>query len=464
MSVHVAQQVVLNSTPESWLSEGVPVTLSSGQQIPIRVDFAYQRTAKSSSNKAPMAILYWEGPGVTKAVIPSNALYPSSGSGQGLLAVYRSGGDGVPKTWTQVDPEIDHIWLLGRAVVPTHPAAEAAVAQSLRLAAATSPAYLATSGTVDPAAVKDLYNILKKLAGYLSSQQRASLLQDIADRPALLSSFTWDQLERIYYFYRTGSPDEALDLIGQWSQLHPDAECVISEDFYTANRKQYRDVTIALVWQHRSHSDRLEQRYLVMPDGGCCLPVAYTLGYGHLVLGTIGDWIGQLDGQLDNSELTGDRRAGWLLARAQAEEIRYGRPDRHVESKEHIFAGRQWLEEATLVAQTEPVKLRANKELLARLATYQVASKAGDFLDGVEQRFTTDASAAVLAEWRTELQEVAAEHQRRQDERREIARRGYLDSLSHRLQRAIDRDDTISIERYQGLLKKAGEPGDVATP
>jgi len=117
-----------------------------------------------------------------------------------------------------------------------------------------------------------------------------------------------------------------------------------------------------------------------------------------------------------------------------------------------------------LVAQTEPVKLRANKELLARLATYQVASKAGDFLDGVEQRFTTDASAAVLAEWRTELQEVAAEHQRRQDERREIARRGYLDSLSHRLQRAIDRDDTISIERYQGRLKKAGEPSDVATP
>ena len=72
--------------------------------------------------------------------------------------------------------------------------------------------------------------------------------------------------------------------------------------------------------------------------------------------GNILPWIERLEARLADESLTGDRRVNWLLARAQAEEIRRGRPHEHYLTVERPLAGRAWIEEATLVAESEGVR------------------------------------------------------------------------------------------------------------
>jgi hypothetical protein len=177
-------------------------------------------------------------------------------------------------------------------------------------------------------------------------------------------------------------------VLGAWAQLHSDECPVLAVDFHGANRAVYQGLARRIVGQYRPHLETLEQQYLQLPDGGCALPVAYSLAYGYWMDGRIEEWIAQLEARLADAQLSGDERVNWLLARAQAEEIRSSPPGQHWFSLDRFLAGRGWIEEATLVADSEPVRLRAFQELAARLTVDEHLAAARQILDRAGQRCT----------------------------------------------------------------------------
>ena len=92
----------------------------------------------------------------------------------------------------------------------------------------------------------------------------------------------------------------------------------------SSGRLPYQLLADAMASQYPPHRQLLEQANLKLPNGGCCLPVAYILSYALLEEGQIGDWISRLKEVLDDGSITGDQRVEWLLAR-EAEEVRRAR-------------------------------------------------------------------------------------------------------------------------------------------
>jgi hypothetical protein len=174
------------------------------------------------------------------------------------------------------------------------------------------------------------------------------------------------------------------------------------------------------------------------------------------VQGNLLTWIDQLDARLADDQLAGDRRVNWLLARAQAEEIRHSRPHEHYLTMDCPLAGRAWLEEATLVAQSEEPRLRAYRELAARLAAEERLDAAGSTLDAAAQRCRAAESTAALAQWRTELASQYAVVQQRQAQQELLAQEAYVTRLRTRYQRAANSGDTAAAARYKDLLSAAG--------
>ena len=89
-----------------------------------------------------------------------------------------------------------------------------------------------------------------------------------------------------------------------------------------SGRLPYQLLADAMASQYPPHRQLLEQANLKLPNGGCCLPVAYILSYALLEEGQIGARISRLKKVLDDGSITGDHRVEWLLALAQAERIR----------------------------------------------------------------------------------------------------------------------------------------------
>ena len=139
--------------------------------------------------------------------------------------------------------------------------------------------------------------------------------------PPLLAECGSQDAATVYSRCRVGAPDEAFQTLGLWAQLHPDDAPALAVDYYLANRRVYRELSRKMTSQDPALLDQFERDYLVLPDGGCVLPVAYTLAYGYWVQGNILPWIERLEARLADESLTGNRRVNWLLA------LRPGRRD-----------------------------------------------------------------------------------------------------------------------------------------
>jgi hypothetical protein len=119
---------------------------------------------------------------------------------------------------------------------------------------------------------------------------------------------------------------------------------------------------------------------------------------------------------------------------------------------DRFLAGRGWLEEATLVAQSETVRLRAFQELAARQTVEQRIAAANKVLDEAAQRCGSAESVAALAQWRQELDGLSQAFQERREREEALIREAYAQRLRTRYQRALDRGDSQAAARYQDLL------------
>lgn len=455
-SVWVDGRQVLDSTENGWTHRGNPAALSQGQPQAIRVEFSftYRGTPENPTNIVypAIAMLMWEGPGVDKSIVPASAFTLAEGTGNGLLAEYSFSVDGTQDTRTE--PTIDHAWFGQMAVLPTNPEIHAQLVNRA-WALALEPEYLAQWDSEETRPSANVMWLEPTLLTLMDSSQHASVASELLARPVLLETYSsLSQINGFYWMSRTGAPEKSLDVLGTWMQANPD------NDPRFDNISEIRGVpsylTEDLVWQNRPNLDLFEERYLNMPDGGCCLPVAYVVCYGHQVEGRITEWIEKLDARLDDDSLTGDRRVNWLLARAHAEEIRHNRPGRHFEKTNRYLAGRDWIELACLAAQSEPVRLRAHKEYAIRLVARERFDGARQWLEFAATRFSDAASAEALAAWADEIDQAEADCRQKRQEAEEAAQQVYIQQLRSRHQRASDAGDDQAVGRYEQLLTAAG--------
>jgi hypothetical protein len=243
-------------------------------------------------------------------------------------------------------------------------------------------------------------------------------------------------------------------------QMHANAEPTFGSyrEFFRANRLPYQLLADGVGLQYTPHQELLEHRYLELPGGGCCLPVAYVLGHAYTEQGRIKEWIGKLHARMADKSLAGDQRVGWLLARAHAEELREAIPQgrrRELAVRPLYLAGRGWLETACLEAQSEPLRLRAYQELITQLALQDATrAQARNMLARAAER--NPASRPTIAAWEVEIGKIETLAQQSRQTQEEQAQEAYVQSLRRRHKRATEQGDRQAVGRYERLLRESG--------
>ncbi|MCA9264272.1 MAG: hypothetical protein KDA60_10510, partial [Planctomycetales bacterium] len=313
-----------------------------------------------------------------------------------------------------VDPMIDFAWQRLRGVTSSHRAAQQHAGELL-FSRASDADFLDACQT-DPAVVHPLIQH-PDLSEFLSGDERAAFARELLNRPVLIGRMSLGDVMRFYRAFRWGAASESLQIVSQWCEQNANLEPVLDDsngtwfgfhrgEFVDKNRDPFRWLPMFIAFQHEGQSAQFEEDALVGVDGTCSLPAAYFLAYCHLLRGDIEGWIEMLDAHLEDETISGDAKVNWLIARAQAEEIRRGKPDLHTLSFERSLAGKQWLEEASLVAVSENAKRRAAYEIFARHALLGEYDAATSLLDRVATSLVEPESTQAIQTWRTQLESL----------------------------------------------------------
>ncbi len=475
MTVSVAGQSLLESTPENsgttyspyqpyppvktpdWTSQSKPVTLTAGQPVSLQVTVSADvvRTLPSATLHA---MLFWQGPGVSKSLVPASGLTLANGSGPGLQATYSWRSQGQPQSLTRTDPMIDFAWT-NSAILLSQNMTVANQAADEMWETMTSADYLTTL-IGPPVTMHPFFKDPDDGASGLTTARRQAFLDLVLQNPTLLDPVDAKMAVRIYQGFRMGTPGKALDVFGAWAARHADLMCELSDDptFDGDTSIKLAALAINTTQQLPGQASRLQNDFLQLPDGRCSLPVAYTLGYSYLGRGKASDWIAFLDAKLADPTVTGDLRVNWLIARATAAEFGTAQP-RHYPFRSPFpgrlpLRGRRYLEQAIQVAQSPFAKLRAARELAGRLAWSQRFDAAVAILQPLSDSLP-DAQKTVLAAWIAQLNGYSAAQQQYLQNRQANARKTYAAALQIRRDNAAKMGDTASVNRYNALRNAA---------
>jgi len=468
MSVWIDNQLVIDAKPGAWDSEGAPLDLTAGTPATIRVQLKCEYSPHR--RRVPVAaILSWKSPRRAKEVVPTTALTTPDGKSPGLQAECHWEVQGTERMASERVSNLDCI--LKDSTPCSHGDVFAQLADELLQRCKASESLQPLVGEKDP---KGAYHSgsgkrLLRCLSLCTSSQRAAHLEhllevDIAHTANILRAA---KPNLFYELARFGAEEQAIDLIGTSMQFGSDFNRSYYDLYMTGhlrgfqgNRRQYlkrslyHEFANTLVWEHPPSFSRLEDRYLEMADGSCCLPVAYTLAYGYLVQGQMEAWIELLDSKLEDPAITGDRRVNWLIARAQAEEIRRSPARRDSLGGGRIMAGKDWLVEAQLIAESDNALLWVLRERITRL----LATGQWDSARQLMQQNANPAFQAKYSKWQTTIDEMEQASVDLQKRHQVEAQQAYLTELKRRRQRGADAGADVS--RYDSLIEKVTAASD----
>jgi hypothetical protein len=461
MVVTIKGQTVIDASPEGWRHVGDPIELAAGEQAPLEVSYRYGvEGTPSYLLKAPSALLYWEGPGISKRIVPADVLRVPDGSKNGLLATYRRLIDGsYERIGEAVESQVDHLWLEKHNFFTGHGDLQSTLADHF-YARMSDPAYLARWEDGEGATPPE-HCLIKRpsYASYLTAERRVEFLLLLAGREKSLRKLTPSAASAIYLRFRHGAEDAAIEFLGSWMQSNPDGNVMIAADWYAANRALYRNLAVQVSVQSSRHIEALFTEYLETSDGDCSLPAAYTLAYGRLMTGRMKEWLEYLDARLEDNELTGDRRVNWLLARAHAEQVRTGPPERHYYRPDVLWRGQEWIDEARLVAESEPIRYRAEIEKIGQHASAGRIKVASDQLEELAGTLIDASLITRAAKHEADLAQLTALRDERVARRPQRTREAYRRAIAEHLELAERRGDVATAEQLKPLLdREASDP------
>ncbi len=456
MNVSVEGQQVINATPENWANESSAVQLNAGEPVALQVNLSVE--AHEIPPLTLHALLYWQGPGIAKSIVTTDRLRQAGTGDPGLKATYTwTDQNGQQQTITRTDRTIDLAWTNTTIPVAQDVSLSEQAADTLWQEVSTEE-YLNWLETSGPEVKWHPYfREIRGAPAGLSSARRAAFLGKLLAHPALISVLHQKDAINLYQGFRYGAEDKSLEVFGKWATQHADITCTISPDptFEGEQRDFYHRLAVCVTRELPSEVTRLRSEYLELPDGRCCLPVAYTLAYSYLGRGKFNEWVAYLESKLADNSITGDKRVNWLLARAHAEEIQQGEPNLEYIPKARILDGRGYLVEALLIVESPAIKARIARELSGRLAWTQQYDAARDEIQRTLESLP-ESDRAPLTTWQSELDALATANSQAQESRAAAAKQSYLDTLRARREQAAAAGNTEAVERYDSLINAAG--------
>ncbi|MEZ6049198.1 MAG: hypothetical protein R3C11_27200 [Planctomycetaceae bacterium] len=301
-----------------------------------------------------------------------------------------------------------------------------------------------------------------------STPKCTTILTTMLSQPDLLGPFQLKEIVDVYRSYRLKDLDKALDLFGTWAHQNKNHPCRMPYEYLDRmghfkefhgfdffNQRSYRFLAICIGKQSPTQLDLLRDEYLETAAGECCLPVAYTLGYAYLGQERLDEWVALLTDKLNDQNLQGEQRVNWLLARAQAHEIRLGPVgDPYAIVNLRPMDGLTYIEEAILSAELPETKMRLTKERAARLSSANEMDAARLVLQEAAASASPEDQLR-LTEWTDCVNRFEAARLEQVANQDEEAKQNHLDRLRSRLEQATTRGDTKAIERYTRMIEAA---------
>lgn len=461
------------SPSEAWQWEGQPIELQANVPVPMKVIMTYVVPRRGDGNRlqpaSPSALLFWKGPGLHRQIVGDSFLTHGKNE-PGLQTEYRWPSDLGERVVVQQSERVDFAWSSLASATPGNlPLLKRLTARLFELA--TSPAYLQTCIRGE---TQHVYFADSAGTDYLSTDQRQQFLQLLLGSPELLERIEKTQIAHVYQRFRFGVEEEALDVLGSWLSLRPNITPQLSLNFFQDNRQVYWELASLLTQQLPDRVEALRNNYLETTDGSCVLPVAYTLSYTGLAKDSITrsalariprferkrrseqrqaskgqyeTWIELLDERLAGDSLSGDVRVNWLLARSLTTEIN-GQPILYQPlAGEELLAGRGWLDEGKLVADTAQTQNRLGRELVARMAAYQMWEAADSEVAALPSPVEQTALRRQLKPLETAAKSLLAAQRRRSLESR-------VAEFERRKQKAVDRGEETAVSRYTAKIEQ----------
>jgi len=406
MKVWLDDALILDTSTDEKRSK--PIALKAQKKAAIKVEFAHEHPGEKISRwNPPAAMLYWQADGGAKQLVPAAVLSSPDGSGSGLLGEYKYtpvGDNAKVIEHRRLDPQIDFFWAFGDSFAPREGKAPEYVQRLMSeiFSRYTQAEYRQTRIQDYQEGDRDI-GICLHLAELMTSTQRAAVLSSFSD-PEFLRHLYTSHMQDLYLAYRGGAEAEALNFAGEWMKQAPFGS-QLTYRFARNNRKRFFDFADTIAYQYPEGQAVLEKRFLRLPDNQCCHWAAYSLAYIYASQNGLEKWVADLDSQLADQNLTGDTRATWLLARAQAEEIRSAEAiERGKTPVERLDAGSKYLEEAAESASSESVSLLVMRERLARFAADNHRDKAASILRNAMKQYSSPEAHNEFVQWRVELE------------------------------------------------------------
>lgn len=403
---------VVDAQGEAWVPEGAAISLQAGTSVPIHVEFKFDR---NEDHRLCAAVLYWEGPGFERMVVPASVLSVRKGGQRGLQAHYTwsedlGQGNSEDASHEAIEPNIEILWHRGLNLDARDTAAQRIRNEYLR------------RWVGQPLSMVDDLARQPQLLSLLSISHQGDMLEQLRAEPESLRTVGSARMLRFYDVVRCGADRSAIDTLGTWMTGRRDARPVIAGDgsgYFMLNRMFYYTLTRYLAFENPPAMEWLKDGYLETDDGYCCLPVAYAVTECQLLRGELDSWIEEVEAHLADTSLTGDARVNWLIARAHAESVRGGIADRHAWNSADLSAGNDWLIEAREAAQSETSRFQVDRETVARMAAWGSLEDAADFLNTIASTYSSNSIQQEIKDCLLRLEALVTEQRVNDTSRRD---------------------------------------------
>jgi hypothetical protein len=381
---------------------GDSVALAAGESVPIIVEYQYDSESMVQNHELaerifPMAVLLWQRGDGKAEIVPSAAFSTAAGE-EGLNAEYFAGADFGNTVLTRVDPGVQMIWS-GWQIASEFADEQAAVTENCLESI--------LNGRISdiPDVASFLEYDLPRLLKRLPAKDRMAITQLLTSDTEGLRVTSCDCCRQILRHMFMLPEAAVADYLTAWTDVRdversrPLSYPGWGEGSYLNHcYDDYGWIAHYIRGAKSSIAQTLIDESLERADGSCNLMIAYCVAHAEVIDRRSEIVREALESRLKGDALTGDSRATWLLARAFYEEVNAGgipRPQ----------LGMPYLEEASLVAESDEMQFRIAQEMAARYGALGQVDAAASILNRAASQHPEHAEE--ISQWRAQTESLA---------------------------------------------------------
>ena len=387
------------------------LTLTAGRPVEFQLDYAYVRDDQISDDSDrgllfPMVQLAWTVDGGDAQLVPTTVFHlPADAAdpgGAGLSADYYQDAAWTNLAVRRVDSRPELIASQWDVVSSAHQQKQEVVDQFTN--ALVTGADLSQAEDASTYVQVNLPSLLR----HCSVEQRVAVLNRFATDPGLAADLSPDAIRALMPHAFMLPPSSIEPFLANWFANREPAPPTIAKypgwdgaDFLGQTYGQYAWVGNFLRHDNWDIARQLVENNLENPDGTCNLIVAYCLSEAAVAENDVALLLDRIVEAVDDDARTGDERATWLLARAYLADVQSGTP--------RPARGRQYLQEASLLATDSALRFRILQERVARLGALGHAERVSELVEQAAGEFPQQ--AAEMNAWVRQADALAQSYQ-----------------------------------------------------